>query len=83
MWKKQAPKPWQTLLSSWLISYGFCQSKSDPSLYTLIHDGHMFAQVAYVDECLLIEKKCKFLKVFKHNFYLDLKFKISVQQLEY
>jgi len=29
---KQAPRSWQTLLSSWLVSYGFCQSKTDPIL---------------------------------------------------
>jgi hypothetical protein len=28
---KQAPRSWQTLLSSVLVSYGFSQSKADPS----------------------------------------------------
>jgi hypothetical protein len=33
---KQAPRFWQALLSSWLMTYGFCQCKLDPSVYTLI-----------------------------------------------
>jgi hypothetical protein len=28
----------------------------------------MFALAIYVDDCFLIEKKCKFLNVFKHDF---------------
>ena len=35
---KQTPRSWQALLSSWLLSYGFCQSKADPSLYTLLRN---------------------------------------------
>ena len=33
---KQEPRSWQALLSSWLLSYGFCHCKADPSVYTLI-----------------------------------------------
>jgi len=65
---KQAPRSWHTLLSSCHISYGFCQSKTDPSLYTLIHDGHLFTLAVFVGDCLLIGNKCKFLKVFQHDF---------------
>jgi hypothetical protein len=57
---KQAPRSWQTLLSSWLIPYGFGQSKTNPSLYTLIHGGHMFALAVYVNDCLLIGKNVNF-----------------------
>ena len=31
-------------------------------------DGHLSAPAIYVDNCLLIGKKCKFWKVFKHDF---------------
>jgi len=72
---KQAPRSWQTILSSWIVSYGCCQSKTYPSLYTLIHDGHMIAMIVYVDDCLLIRKSCKFLKEFKH--YCSSRFKIE------
>ena len=65
---KQAPRFWQSLLSSWLVSCGFCQSKTDSSLYTMIHDGHLFALAFYVDDCLLIGKRSKFLTLFKHDF---------------
>jgi hypothetical protein len=61
---KHAPRSWQALLSLWLVSYGVCQSLSYPSLYTLVHDKHSFALAVYVDECLLIGKKCRFLMMF-------------------
>ncbi len=80
---KQAPRSWQVLLSSWLVSYGFCKSKADPSLYTMIHDGHLFARAVYVDDCLLNGKQSKILTMFKHVFFLVLKLKILVQQLGY
>ena len=53
---KQAPPSWQTILSSWLTSYGLCQSKADPSLYTLIHDEDLFPLAIYVDDCLFVER---------------------------
>ncbi len=55
----------------------FCQSKIDPSLYTLIHDGHMFALAVYVDDCLLIGKNVHFWKCLSIIiFFLALKLKI-------
>ena len=36
---KQTPRSWHALLSSWLLSYGFCQSKADPSVYTMLMNG--------------------------------------------
>ena len=65
---KQAPRSWQSLLSSWLVSCGFRQSKTDPSLYTMIHDGHLFALAVYVDDCLLIGKQSKMLTLLRHDF---------------
>jgi hypothetical protein len=65
---KQAPRSWQSILSLWLVSYGFSQSKIDPSLYTMIRDGHMFALTVYIDDCLLIGKRSNFLTLFKRDF---------------
>jgi len=40
----------------------------DPSLYTLIHNEHLFALELYVDDCLIIWRRCKFLLSFKQDF---------------
>jgi hypothetical protein len=65
---KQAPRSWQALLSSWLRSYGFSQSKADPSLSTLLRNDQLFALAVYVDDCLLIGRNCKFLSEFRKEF---------------
>jgi hypothetical protein len=56
------------MLSSWLLSYGFRQSKADPSLYTLLRNDQLFALAVYVDACLFIGRNCKFLSEFKKEF---------------
>jgi len=65
---KQAPRSGQSLLSSWLESYGFSQSKTNPSLYTMIHDEYLFALAVFVDDCLLVGKRSNFLTLFKCDF---------------
>jgi hypothetical protein len=50
------------------LSYGFRQSKADPSLYTLLKNDQLFALADYVDDCLLIGRNCKFLYEFKKEF---------------
>ena len=79
---KQAPLSWQSVLSSWLVSYDFCQSKTNLSLYTMIHDGHLFGLAVYVDDYLLIGKQSrKFLILFKHGFFLVSRLKVLVYLL--
>ena len=83
---KQTPRSWQALLSSWLLSYGFCQCKADPSVYTLIRKDQLFVLAIYVDHCLLIGRKCKFLVEYlslRRIFQLVLKLRILVQHLGY
>jgi hypothetical protein len=70
---KYAPRSWQALLSSWLLSYGFCQGKADPTVYTLLKNDQFFALAVYVDECLLIGRNCQFLVEFKQYFSSRLK----------
>ena len=64
----QAPRSWQNLLASWLISYGFSESKVEPSLHTLIHNGNLYTLVVYFDDYLLFRRRCKSASSFKHDF---------------
>jgi len=55
------------MLSSLLISYEFCQSKVDPSIYARVHDGQLLALSVYVDNLLYIHKKRELLMAFKQE----------------
>ena len=50
---KQAPRPWYTRLSDFLLSIGFRASKVDTSLFILSNGTHIFYLLVYVDDILL------------------------------
>lgn len=49
---KQAPRKWNEKLTSFLIEYGFVQSKNNYSLYTF-NKNSVFVVIVYVDDIIL------------------------------
>ncbi|PNY00673.1 retrovirus-related Pol polyprotein from transposon TNT 1-94 [Trifolium pratense] len=62
---KQAPRAWYNALHSFVVTYGFFKSKSDPSLFIYHKDGIMAYFLVYVDDLLLTGNSSSFLKDFK------------------
>ncbi|WMV30788.1 hypothetical protein MTR67_024173, partial [Solanum verrucosum] len=50
---KQAPRAWYEELKSYLISYGFCHSKSDHCLFVYAKAGVMLYLIIYVDDLIV------------------------------
>lgn len=50
---KQAPRAWFDTFSEFLIDFGFCCSKSDPSLFTYHKGDKTLVLLLYVDDILL------------------------------
>ncbi|CAL9000175.1 unnamed protein product [Prunus brigantina] len=50
---KQAPRAWFQRLSSFLIRYGFLQSRADSSMFIFRHNSHMMVLLLYVDDIVL------------------------------
>ncbi|PNY01136.1 hypothetical protein L195_g024424, partial [Trifolium pratense] len=50
---KQAPRAWFTALHSFLLSYGFVNSKSDPSLFIYLKGDVKLYTLVYVDDILI------------------------------
>ena len=65
---KQAPRAWNTMVTTWLDNYGFTQSRVDPGIYTCVNNGHLYVLAIYVDDCLLIGRKGPFIIKFKLEF---------------
>ena len=50
---KQASRQWNLELTKFLLSQGFCQSKSDYSLFTKVSQGLFTSVLVYVDDLLI------------------------------
>ncbi|WOH00710.1 hypothetical protein DCAR_0520084 [Daucus carota subsp. sativus] len=50
---KQAPREWFSKLSTALKQFGFCQSHSDNSMFTIVKDGAFCGVLVYVDDILV------------------------------
>lgn len=50
---KQAPQAWFNTLYSFLLSYGFINSKSDPSLFIYLKGDAKLNTLVYVDDILI------------------------------
>ena len=50
---KQAPRKWNEKLTSFLIEFGFVQSKNDYSLYTFKKENIFITLLVYVDDIIL------------------------------
>lgn len=62
---KQAPRAWYNELKSFVVDYGFINSKSDPSLF-IFKKGDVLAYfLVYVDDLLLTGNDSTFLDKFK------------------
>jgi len=53
VWLKQAPRAWFNTLHSFLLSYGFVNSKSDPSLFIYLKGDVKLYTLVYVDDILI------------------------------
>jgi histone deacetylase 1/2 len=65
---REAPRAWNFLLSEWLSSIGYKQSKVDPAVYTILHNCLLYILAVYVDDCILVGKQGPFILTFKKNF---------------
>ena len=74
---KQAPRAWYNELKSFVVAYGFSNSKSDPSLFIYNKDNVISYFLVYVDDLLLIGNDSSFL----HNFKQALAKKFSLKDL--
>lgn len=50
---KQASRQWNTKFTATMLDFGFSQSRSDYSLFTMILDGHFVAVLVYIDDILI------------------------------
>ncbi|GJR44942.1 putative RNA-directed DNA polymerase [Tanacetum coccineum] len=72
---KQSPRQWNAKLTSVLVENGFCQSKSDYSLYTKSVGDVFLALLVYVDDIIVTGNKC--VEIEKFKVFLKGKFKIK------
>ncbi|GKC52068.1 putative RNA-directed DNA polymerase [Tanacetum coccineum] len=70
-----SPRQWNSKLTSVLVENGFCQSKSDYSLYTKSIGNVFLALLVYVDDIIVTGNNSVEIKKFK--VYLKGKFKIK------
>lgn len=61
---RQAPRAWYDSLTKFIISFGFCNSLSDPSLFIHNNNGVVAYFLVYVDDLLLTGNSVPFLKKF-------------------
>lgn len=74
---KQAPRAWYNELKSFVVAYGFSNSKSDPSLFIYNKDNVISYFLVYVDDILLTGNDSSSL----HNFKQALAKKFSLKDL--
>ncbi|GJY13628.1 ribonuclease H-like domain-containing protein [Tanacetum coccineum] len=72
---KQAPRQWNAKLTSVLVENGFCQSKSDYSLYTKSVGDVFLALLVYVDDIIVTGNNA--VEIDKFKVFLKGKFKIK------
>ncbi|GKE36305.1 ribonuclease H-like domain-containing protein, partial [Tanacetum coccineum] len=72
---KQAPRQWNAKLTSVLVENGFCQSKSDYSLYTKSVGDVFLALLMYVDDIIVTGNNA--MEIDKFKVFLKGKFKIK------
>ncbi|GJU00031.1 putative RNA-directed DNA polymerase [Tanacetum coccineum] len=72
---KQSPRQWNAKLTSVLVENGFCQSKSDYSLYTKSVGDVFLALLVYVDDIIVTGNNAEEIEKFK--VFLKGKFKIK------
>ena len=65
---REAPRAWNALFSSWLVSYGFSQSVVDPAVFTISWSGLLYILAVYVDDCILVGRDGPFFINFKTAF---------------
>jgi hypothetical protein len=65
---REAPKAWNALLTSWLVSFGFTQSLVDPRVFVLFVKKIIYILAVYVDDSILTGKSGKFFTDFKTAF---------------
>jgi len=66
--RSKAPKAWNALLTSWLISYGFTHSLVDPGVFVLLVEKPIYILAGYVEDSILPGKARKFFTEFKTGF---------------
>ena len=74
---KQAPRAWYNELKSFVVAYGFSNSKSDPSLFIYNKDNVISYFLVYVDDIFLTGNDLSFL----HNFKQAIAKKFSLKDL--
>ena len=72
---KQAPRKWNEKLTSFLIEFGFVQSKNDYSLYTYNKYNSFVALLVYVDDIILTGNSTE--EIDKVKVFLNSKFRIK------
>jgi histone deacetylase 1/2 len=51
---REAPKAWNSLVTEWLVDYGFTQSLVDPGVFTFNHGPLLYIVALYVDDSILV-----------------------------
>ena len=74
---KQAPRAWYNSLRDFLISYGFCNSFTDTSLFVYKHGDVLAYFLVYINDLLLTDNTTCFLD----KFMIDLAARFSLKNL--
>ena len=64
---REAPRVWNSLLTEWLVTYGWKQSLVDPGIFTIIYDILLYILGVYVDDSILVGKAGEFILKFKSD----------------
>jgi len=65
---REAPRAWNALFTSWLVSFGFSQSSVDPAIFTLVFSDLLYVLAVYVEDSILVGRQGPFIFVFKAAF---------------
>jgi hypothetical protein len=66
--RREAPRAWNPLLSSWLLSFGFFQSIVDPAIFTITSLRLLDVLAVYIDDCILVGRSGPFIYNLKSAF---------------